>query len=145
MQQSSLRKIIHPIFWPITTVISTVINTHLKQWVDRASYIVMKWMSQFWSRIYFQRVNRILNLSNSWLYIVKSLLVSCLHYYEYEANIYFYMKLAKYRFQHLRVMTAIYSKNRCIQLHTKVCLITHQGEFNYTPRCVHLTHLHTQF
>ena len=40
---------------------------------------------------------------------------------------------------------SVHSKNRCVQLHTKVCFITHQGVFNYTPRCVHFTHLPTQF
>ena len=46
---------------------------------------------------------------------------------------------------HMLHIRAVHSKNRCVQLHTKVCLITHQGVFNYTPRCVHFTHLPTQF
>ena len=59
-----------------------------------------------------------------------------------ETNILLYQLCSKYKWPIIR---HTHSKNRCVQLHTKVCLITHQGVFNYTPRCVHFTHLPIQF
>jgi hypothetical protein len=45
----------------------------------------------------------------------------------------------------VHVCVYVHSKNRCVKLHTKVCFNTHLGVFQYTPRCVKLTHLFIHF